>query len=274
MFGGVFLFVVVVVVLVLLFVCLRFLQKCSGVHRSLGVHISKVRSADLDEWEEHQYDTMAAKGNEKQNELYEWSLLRNGGAKITPDSSTMDREQYIRQKWQYCAFADPRRVNIPVPLNGGAAVALADSKKSIYREGFLTKQGNKIHSLYFQFVCHSLFCGQDTNVRTGPGVGLCFAMHIYCILQHEELLIPKGKSFLARVAPMFVGLTGVYFRGCSKSPAAMQCIQCTPTQSEREVIGLSRLSVQLPKRAVKTVMRIRWMVVVAVMGPYWMHKQC
>ena len=27
--------------------------ECSGIHRSLGVHVSKVRSLTLDKWEEH-----------------------------------------------------------------------------------------------------------------------------------------------------------------------------------------------------------------------------
>ena len=50
-----------------LFVCIR----CSGVHRSLGVHISKVRSATLDTWTPEQVFGVCGMGNERANAYYE-----------------------------------------------------------------------------------------------------------------------------------------------------------------------------------------------------------
>lgn len=37
--------------------------ECSGIHRSLGVHISKVRSLTLDKWDTEMYDVMLGLGN-------------------------------------------------------------------------------------------------------------------------------------------------------------------------------------------------------------------
>lgn len=46
--------------------------KCSGVHRSLGVHISKVVSVTLDDWSDEQVDLMEAiGGNASANSVYE-----------------------------------------------------------------------------------------------------------------------------------------------------------------------------------------------------------
>jgi len=47
---------------------------CSGIHRSLGVHISKVRSIVLDDLEPELLDMMCALGNNRVNAIYEATL--------------------------------------------------------------------------------------------------------------------------------------------------------------------------------------------------------
>ncbi|XP_039301417.1 arf-GAP with coiled-coil, ANK repeat and PH domain-containing protein 2-like [Nilaparvata lugens] len=45
--------------------------KCSAIHRSLGVHYSKVRSLTLDKWEPEVLKVMAELGNQIVNNIYE-----------------------------------------------------------------------------------------------------------------------------------------------------------------------------------------------------------
>lgn len=48
-----------------------FCTNCSGAHRGLGVHISKVKSTTLDKWTEDQVSFMEGMGNAKANEYWE-----------------------------------------------------------------------------------------------------------------------------------------------------------------------------------------------------------
>ncbi|KAG4146595.1 hypothetical protein ERO13_D05G167600v2 [Gossypium hirsutum] len=56
-----------------IFICIQ----CSGIHRSLGVHISKVRSATLDTWLPEQVPFIEFMGNEKSNNYWEAELPPN-----------------------------------------------------------------------------------------------------------------------------------------------------------------------------------------------------
>lgn len=58
--------------------------ECSGVHRSLGVHYSKVRSLTLDDWEPEILKVMAELGNTVVNNVYEALPIPTNMIKATP----------------------------------------------------------------------------------------------------------------------------------------------------------------------------------------------
>lgn len=52
------------------FLCIR----CSGIHRSMGTHISRVKSVDLDLWTPEQMDSIQKWGNARANAYWEAHL--------------------------------------------------------------------------------------------------------------------------------------------------------------------------------------------------------
>ncbi|QCD86944.1 ADP-ribosylation factor GTPase-activating protein AGD5 isoform X1 [Vigna unguiculata] len=71
-----------------IFICMQ----CSGIHRSLGVHISKVRSATLDTWLPEQVAFIQHMGNEKANSYWE--------AELPPNYDRVGIENFIRAKYE------------------------------------------------------------------------------------------------------------------------------------------------------------------------------
>lgn len=74
------------------FVCIR----CAGIHRNLGVHISRVKSVNLDQWTAEQIASMQAIGNAKGRQIYEANLPDTFRRSQT-DSAM---EQFIRGKYE------------------------------------------------------------------------------------------------------------------------------------------------------------------------------
>lgn len=76
------------------FLCIR----CSGVHRSMGTHISRVKSVDLDAWTDEQARSMLDWGNTKANKYWEAKLDRD----YAPGESRIDnfiKTKYMSRKW-------------------------------------------------------------------------------------------------------------------------------------------------------------------------------
>ena len=71
--------------------------ECSGIHRNLGSHISRVRSLDLDEWPPGHIAVMTSLGNYIANTVWE---ARTGHRKPGQDSSREDKERYIVSKYE------------------------------------------------------------------------------------------------------------------------------------------------------------------------------
>ncbi|XP_035874218.1 arf-GAP with coiled-coil, ANK repeat and PH domain-containing protein 2 isoform X2 [Phyllostomus discolor] len=79
--------------------------ECSGIHRSLGVHFSKVRSLTLDTWEPELLKLMCELGNDVINRVYEAKVEKMGIKKPQP-GQRQEKEAYIKAKYVEKKFVD------------------------------------------------------------------------------------------------------------------------------------------------------------------------
>ncbi|KAL2203140.1 ArfGap-domain-containing protein [Sarocladium strictum] len=99
------------------FVCIR----CSGIHRGMGTHISRVKSVDLDSWTEEQMKSILSWGNARANKYWE-AKLAPGHAPSESKIENFIRTKYELKRWTMDGpIPDPSTLDVEgdddVPLN-------------------------------------------------------------------------------------------------------------------------------------------------------------
>uniref|UniRef100_A0A3B4XGG8 ArfGAP with GTPase domain, ankyrin repeat and PH domain 3 n=1 Tax=Seriola lalandi dorsalis TaxID=1841481 RepID=A0A3B4XGG8_SERLL len=155
--------------------------ECSGIHRNLGTHLSRVRSLDLDDWPVELSMVMTAIGNTMANSVWEGAL--EGYTKPGSDSTREEKERWIRAKYEQKLFV----VGLPqsdVPL--GQQLLRAVVEDDLRLVVVLLAHGTK----------------EEVNETYGDGDGRT-ALHLSCAMANvviTQLLIWYGVDVKSRDA--------------------------------------------------------------------------
>ncbi|OMJ21946.1 Arf-GAP with coiled-coil, ANK repeat and PH domain-containing protein 3 [Smittium culicis] len=125
---------------------------CCGIHRSFGVHVSKVRSLQLDKLEPEHLHILQRMSNSSANSI----LTHDSESKVLPSSTPDFVQAFISNKYITKKYVKP----IPAILANGKPVSSLDD--------MLLKA---ISSADLPSILHSLILGADPN-RTEPSSGL------------------------------------------------------------------------------------------------------
>uniref|UniRef100_A0A674G8U8 ArfGAP with GTPase domain, ankyrin repeat and PH domain 1 n=1 Tax=Taeniopygia guttata TaxID=59729 RepID=A0A674G8U8_TAEGU len=132
--------------------------ECSGIHRNLGTHLSRVRSLDLDDWPIELIKVMSAIGNELANSV--WEENSQGHVKPSSDSTREEKELWIRAKYEQKLFLAPLQC---LELSLGQHLLRATAEEDLRTVILLLAHGTR----------------EEVNETCGDGDGRT-ALHLAC----------------------------------------------------------------------------------------------
>uniref|UniRef100_A0A663M766 Arf-GAP with GTPase, ANK repeat and PH domain-containing protein 1 n=1 Tax=Athene cunicularia TaxID=194338 RepID=A0A663M766_ATHCN len=155
--------------------------ECSGIHRNLGTHLSRVRSLDLDDWPIELIKVMSSIGNELANSV--WEDSSQGHMKPSSDSTREEKERWIRAKYEQKLFLAPLQC---LELSLGQHLLRATAEEDLRTVILLLAHGTR----------------EEVNETCGDGDGRT-ALHLACRKGNVvlvQLLIWYGVDVMARDA--------------------------------------------------------------------------
>ncbi|XP_051945621.1 stromal membrane-associated protein 1-like isoform X2 [Xyrauchen texanus] len=117
------------------FMCIR----CAGIHRNLGVHISRVKSVNLDQWTPEQIQSVQSMGNTKARQLYEAHLPENFRRPQTDQAV----EFFIRDKYERKKYYDKSAVNGAIKTSDAALPSVSSPSSQAAEKSKLEEKDKK-----------------------------------------------------------------------------------------------------------------------------------
>ncbi|RHY31237.1 hypothetical protein DYB32_007787 [Aphanomyces invadans] len=162
------------------FVCIQ----CAGVHRNLGVHVSRIKSAHMDTWTSDELELM--KGNRAANSALEKHVTP--AVKAAVSRSDACRVAYIQAKYALKTFASPN----------GATFQLPTTTCEVHPQQMPTRR-NSAPSIQVdiakRFVNYFVVVGRGSSLKqTGTASGYAMALFVKDVMPTWAQALSSGAK--------------------------------------------------------------------------------